>query len=184
MNTEMYNTFYSKWESVTEREGEREREVACNVCALLHVCARVLCNQSVAQFLPHFTRMTEESARSSVCLFVRLFICLPFPLCQRHFQKPSSTSTTAPSTFDYTFDILVQDDKEIDFCLSAATASQLDSPFSIFAAQLSTLKCPDSRFVDLNWVLRLFIENWVIAHRKVEKVVACGLHFICFWYIL
>lgn len=124
---------------------EREREVACNVCALLHVCARVLCNQSVAQFLPHFTRMTEESARSSVCLFVRLFICLPFPLCQRHSQKASSTSTTAPSTFDYTFDILVQDDKEIDFCLSAATASQLDfpSPSLQHNSQLSSVQTRD-----------------------------------------
>lgn len=134
------------------RGRERERLLCvceCNVCALLHVCARVLCNQSVAQFLPHFTRMTEESARSSVCLFVRLFICLPFPLCQRHSQKPSSTSTTAPSTFDYTFDILVQDDKEIDFCLSAATASQLDSPWlrpfspSLQHSQLSSVQTRD-----------------------------------------
>lgn len=132
------------------------------MCALLYVCSRVLCNQSVAQFLPHFTRMTEESARSSVCLFVCMFICLPFPLCQRHFQKLSSAqpstatnSSTAPSTFDYTFDILVQDDKEIDFCLSAATERQLDSsclplPLSTFSpspsfhhSQLSSVQTRD-----------------------------------------
>lgn len=132
----------------------------CNVCALLYVCSRVLCNQSVAQFLPHFTRMTEESARSSVCLFVCLFVCLS--LCASDIFKSSAqpstatNSTTAPSTFDYTFDILVQDDKEIDFCLSAATERQLDSSClpsspSNFSPSLhlsTTLKCPDSRFVD------------------------------------
>lgn len=123
----------------SDREGESES--SCSVCVSLMCvrCSMCALGSSAINQLPNFCLTLPEWPKSLlahlfVCLFVCMFICLPFPLCQRHFQKLSSAqpstatnSSTAPSTFDYSFDILVQDDKEIDFCLSAATERQLDS---------------------------------------------------------
>lgn len=152
----------------------------CELCVC--VCAGVLCNQSVAQFLPHFTQWPKSLlVHLFVCLFACLFICSPssFFLLSLYTSDIFKNSTqpsaaTDPTTFDYTFDILVQDDKEIDFCcFSAVTTS---CPASVIPPSLKysqTLKCPKmSRLESCETKLgaRLFIENWVIAHRKIEKV--------------
>lgn len=113
----------------------RGRERGCTLCVSVMCvrCSMCALGSSAINQLPNFCLTLPEWPKSLlahlfVCLFVYLFA---FPFVPATFSKaqPSTAtnSTTAPSTFDYTFDILVQDDKEIDFCLSAATERQLDS---------------------------------------------------------
>jgi len=100
-----------------------------NVCVcecgwdFMCVCVEYMLRSFAINQLPSIYPMTKKSgvcSRSSVCLFVCLFA---FFLCAKDIFK-SHNSTSFPLT-NYIFDILVQADKEIDFCLSAAT--QLNS---------------------------------------------------------